>query len=343
MKKQLLFGALSIIMLGALITSCEKKEESTPSVERITITETGTGCTPIYAGQNTLAGDVCLQDIDTNNDGTPDVIRVTYSTTGSWRLYEIQFAVGNATSCIPMTRKGNLIPGQFPHKFTNLGGVATYTFDVPFNAACLNYTCGNANVIYGAAHCVVGIPGGATETGWGNGSYVPGNSWGSIFSFTIDCDDEEPPPANCETAFAYGNASATCFLNIDDPCDSPNNAFNRWGWSNGPYAPGTYTMPLYAGAGQCNLSNGTNVGTVTVNYSGSTVTVSYSLTGAFNLDEAHVYVGNNVLPGPTCDWTVAPGQYPVVAENLSGTSYSTTFNNVSGSIYIVAHAVVCGF
>ncbi|MFM7902622.1 MAG: hypothetical protein ACKPAD_11630, partial [Bacteroidota bacterium] len=195
MKKQFLFGALSIVMLGALVTSCEQQDEVIPSAERITITETGTGCTPIYAGQNTLAGEVCLDDVDTNGDGTPDKIRVTYTTSGTWRLYEIQFAVGNSTSCIPMTRKGNLIPGQFPYKFTNLGGVSTYSFDVPFNAACLNYSCGSPSVIYGAAHCVVGIPGGATQTGWGNGSYVPGNSWGSIFSFTIECDNEEPPSA----------------------------------------------------------------------------------------------------------------------------------------------------
>ncbi|MFM7903541.1 MAG: hypothetical protein ACKPAD_16345, partial [Bacteroidota bacterium] len=105
----------------------------------------------------------------------------------------------------------------------------------------------------------------------------------------------------------------------------------------------SYTMPLYAGAGQCNLTNGTNVGTVTVNYSGSSVTVTYSLTGTYTLDEAHVYVGNSLLPGPACDWTVAPGQYPVVAENLSGSTYSTTSNNVSGNVYVVAHAVVCGF
>ncbi|MFM7768837.1 MAG: hypothetical protein ACKO9S_13385, partial [Bacteroidota bacterium] len=101
--------------------------------------------------------------------------------------------------------------------------------------------------------------------------------------------------------------------------------------------------PLYAGAGQCKLSNGTMVGNVLVNYSGSTVTVSYSLNAPYTLDEAHVYVGNSLLPGPACDWTVAPGQYPVVANNLSGSTYTTTFNNVSGNVYVVAHAVVCGF
>ncbi|MFM7055010.1 MAG: hypothetical protein ACKO0X_06525 [Bacteroidota bacterium] len=344
MKKQLLYGVLSIMMPMTLLTSCEPNEDLKPSAERITITETGTECLSIYAGQNALAGEVCMDDVDTNNDGTPDIIRVTYNASGSYKLYEIHYAIGNSMSCIPMTRKGNLIPGQFPFKYTNLGGVSSYTFDIPFSSACLNYTCGNPSVIYAAAHCVIGIPGSSTQTGWANGANVPGNSWGSIYSFTIDCDDDvEPPPAECESAFAYGNAAATCFLGIDDPCDSPNSAFNRWGWTNGPYAAGSYSMPLYAGAGQCKLSNGTMVGNVLVNYSGSTVTVSYSLNAPYTLDEAHVYVGNSLLPGPACDWTVAPGQYPVVANNLSGSTYTTTFNNVSGNVYVVAHAVVCGF
>ncbi|MFM7903563.1 MAG: hypothetical protein ACKPAD_16455, partial [Bacteroidota bacterium] len=185
MKKQLLYGVLSIMMPMTLLTSCEPNEDLKPSAERITITETGTECLSIYAGQNALAGEVCMDDVDTNNDGTPDIIRVTYNASGSYKLYEIHYAIGNSMSCIPMTRKGNLIPGQFPFKYTNLGGVSSYTFDIPFSSACLNYTCGNPSVIYAAAHCVIGIPGSSTQTGWANGANVPGNSWGSIYSFTI--------------------------------------------------------------------------------------------------------------------------------------------------------------
>ena len=245
MKTKLILIAVCLISLVAVVLSGCKKDESDDlgATQRITITETGTSCTPIYAGQNILVGEVCLEDVDTNGDNVKDAIRVTYNVTSPWLLYEIHFDVGGNTTCIAMNKKGNLVPGQFDYNFSGLGGVSTYTFDVPFNNSCLNYTCGQNRVLYAAGHCVVSQNGGtATETGWGNGSYVPGNSWGSIFSFSIDCDDNTETPDNCETAFAYGNASATCFLSIDDPCDNPDNAFNRWGWTNGPYAQGTYTM-----------------------------------------------------------------------------------------------------
>jgi hypothetical protein len=346
MKTNILSLTIGMFAIGALLfSSCQKEQElATPNGQKITITETGTSCTPIYAGQNILVGEVCLEDVDTNNDDVNDAIRVTYNVTSPWLLYEIHFDAGGATSCIPMTKKGNLIPGQFDFKFSNLGGVSTFTFDVPFNSTCLDYTCGQNSVLHAAAHCVVGQSGtSATETGWGNGSNVPGNSWGSVFSFSIDCDENNDVPDGCETAFAYGNSSATCFLSIDDPCDNPNNAFSRWGWTNGPYAEGIYTMPIYAAAGQCDLSKGTNVGTLTVDYSGGNVTVSYEINAPYNLDEVHVYVGNSLLAGPSCEWTVAPGQYPVVDEDASGNSYSTTFTGISGSIYVVAHSVVCGF
>lgn len=38
---------------------------------------------------------------------------------------------------------------------------------------------------------------------------------------------------------------------------------------------------------------------------------------------------------------VAPGQYPVVIEGLEGASSKRVEVNITGKIYIVAHAVVC--
>ena len=55
------------------------------------------------------------------------------------------------------------------------------------------------------------------------------------------------------------------------------NKFNRWGWSVELPGEGTYTFDIWGGAGQCDLSKGTLVGTAEVNYSAGTVNVVYTL------------------------------------------------------------------
>jgi hypothetical protein len=122
-----------------------------------------------------------------------------------------------------------------------------------------------------------------------------------------------------ETAYAKGNPS-TCFIPT----------FANWGWTN-PINPGTYTWDLWAGAGQCDTSKGTLVGSVEVNYSGGYVTVTYNVNSPYILDETHVYAGTTMFPqvkqGKKLVDTVAPGQYYIG-------------NPLSGDIYVIAHAKV---
>lgn len=94
-----------------------------------------------------------------------------------------------------------------------------------------------------------------------------------------------------ETAYALG-ADGICFT-------------NNWGWSN-PILPGEYTWNLWAGAGQCDTSKGTLVGSVHVVYDEVTyeVTVTFHVNAGYMLKEQHVYVGSE----PKLDGT-APGQY----------------------------------
>jgi len=121
-----------------------------------------------------------------------------------------------------------------------------------------------------------------------------------------------------ETAFAKG-CGAKCFIN---------NGFDNWGWTN-PIGPGTYTWPLWAGAGQCDTSKGTLVGTVTVKYVGGYVTVTYNVSAPYLLDETHVYAGYGMFPKTKKGkLTVAPGQY---------------YNDGpfdGRDVYVIAHAVV---
>ena len=141
-----------------------------------------------------------------------------------------------------------------------------------------------------------------------------------------------PPEPDCETAYAFGDNLATCFLDI------PEANSNNWGWSNGPISdPSSYSWDIYAGAGQCDITKGTLVGTLDVDYSGGTVTVAYNIDTDFTLDETHLYVGNEILArDKNGNYTTAPGQYPYSGEA------SYTIDGLSGDIYVVAHSVVCG-
>ena len=125
-----------------------------------------------------------------------------------------------------------------------------------------------------------------------------------------------------ETAYAKGN-SPTCFIPT----------FSNWGWTNYiATKPTVQTWNLWAGAGQCDTNKGTLVGTVTVNYGASGyVIVTYNVSLPYVIKETHVYAGATKFPmvkiGKQLAATVAPGQY-------------TNVGPFSGSIYVIAHAVV---
>ncbi|MCC6932201.1 MAG: hypothetical protein IT292_02970 [Deltaproteobacteria bacterium] len=88
---------------------------------------------------------------------------------------------------------------------------------------------------------------------------------------------------------------------------------------------------------------------MSVNYTGSSAIVSYNLDAPYFLSETHVYAGNAPLPVNNGSYTVAPpGQYPYIhgdwnAINSRPNSDSFNVSDISGSIYYIAHASVCGF
>ncbi|HEX2967533.1 MAG TPA: hypothetical protein VHO46_00395 [Bacteroidales bacterium] len=149
----------------------------------------------------------------------------------------------------------------------------------------------------------------------------------------------------CETAFARKTSlsHAFCFTTLDlDGDNKPD--FNRWGWSNGPLIEGTSTWyNLYAAAGQCDPDKGALAGRMDVHYYNGTVSIVLSVKTGYTLDETHLYVGNEIVPRlPNGKYTVAPGQYPY-SHDLDGAKADYyTVENVSGSIYVIMHAIVCG-
>jgi len=186
-----------------------------------------------------------------------------------------------------------------------------------------------------------------TDVQWG---------WATNSSFKSDgyyidyCLQEcTPPETECETAFAYGDQYAYCFRDFKKgngkyrPNAPANKRFKRWGWTNGRLCRGTYDFELWAGAGQCDLSNGTLVGNVVIEYYGCSATVTYNTLPGYELDETHLYIGNRKIPRKNNGKpTVAPGKYPYKHEGLDGATTDTyTVYGIYGQKNIIAHAVVC--
>ncbi len=284
----------------------------------------------LLAGQTILAGSVTVGVEEPN-------LTVTYATADGWKLQEVQLSVGVGFSSIPTNRAGNPVVGQFAYKATALGGAESYAFAIPL--ADLGAATGTTLTV--AAHAVVykttGDGSVRTETAWGAGSRINAKgNWATFFTVTIGETPEEQKETSTETAFAYGGQYAIDFGQFDVSA--------RWGWTNGPLSAGQYSFPIYAGAGQSDISKGTDVGTLTVSYEGTRAIVTYAVKSGFVLTETHLYVGSEQLPSFKGEYTVAPGQYPNKHGSLADVSAdSFTVQNLSGPVYVVAHAVIKGY
>lgn len=318
----------------------------------------------LLAGQTILAGTVSAQVIDTDNDTIGDTLQIIYTTTGGWELMETHLWVGDDLGDMPQTRQGNPKIGNFPYNSGDITGNTSYTVEVPLSV--LGFSCPTADKDYFiAAHAALRKPDGSggyqTETGWADGDrFVERGAWGTFFTTTLtcDCDGGGTEVSGCETAFAVfdsdqdliPDSDSRCFLDIDEDEDEDGD-FNRWGWSNIISSTGTHNLDIYAGAGQCDLTKGTYVGTLMVYYDGSIADVTYIMseqnptTGLdYTMDETHLNISNEILPRDVKgDFTVAPGQYESIHDELNGATVDTHILNESGDIYVVAHAVVCGF
>lgn len=347
MTKQLapIFSALALAA-GACATEMEEPTRNQQAVVSVD-TEGGSQCQTLFAGQTIDAGEVCAYV-----DGSDLVI--SYETANGWELVETHLWVGTALADMPQTRQGNPKIGNFPFHSGDIAGALGYETRVPLESFGLtgSETECEPTTLFAAAHAALRLPDGTggyqTETGWADGvDLVDRGSWATFFSFDLICEDDNGGggvgEAQCETAFARdANGGAACFLDYDLDSDGVGD-FNRWGWSNGPLGAGSYSFEIYAGAGRCSLSAGTLVGTLSVEYDGSTAIATYETSGTFYMQETHLYIGNEPLARDVNgEYTVAPGQYPFIRELDPTTSDTYTVEGLSGEIYVVAHAVTCG-
>jgi hypothetical protein len=303
---------------------------------------------PLLAGQTNPAGTV---EIANDRD---DNLYIEFDITAPWMMDQSHVAIADTLAGIPQTRKGNPMIGNFAYQRTHIPAVTSDTYVIPRSALSLDV---NGSVVV-AAHAALSRLDAAgqivaSETGWAAGQrFAERGSWATYLSYEFQTCSDEPPvvETSTQTAFARSDESSTCFLDIDVDGNSIGD-FNRWGWTNGPLMEGDYVMPLYAGAGQCDVRKGTLVGSVSVSYHQGTAVVSFRTTGQnpstgqpYTMADAHAYVGPAILPTKNGEYTVAPGQYPQIdSEVANATAKTFTFSGLSGAIYVVAHSSVAGF
>ena len=165
-------------------------------------------------------------------------------------------------------------------------------------------------------------------TGWGWATDLEKQT---LIQFDLAYTPPPPPQIDCETAYAKAS-NGICFLTL-----SPISA-NNWGWTN-LITPGYSNLsnpwPIYAGAGQCDISKGTLVGHLNVTYLSGTITIEYVIDAGFTLDETHVWVGTNKLPMKNGIYQTAPGKF-----NYNGVN-PVVITGQTGNKYVAAHSGVC--
>ena len=258
----------------------------------------------------------------------------------------------------PLPSDGNggyLAPDNFPHGHASTAASASFTVDTSscdFYIAAHAKVCGRFPLI--DTPSPTALP---SKSPSESPSESPSNS-------PTDCEcppgcypeDEEPLATisepvrtssrvqssgggGSETAFAYHHESpGNCFE--DD-------GFSRWGWTIGPLVPGVYHYPIYAGAGQCDLTKGALVGQLRVEFTGASVKAHYQMDNGYILTETHLYVGDTPYPmsgGGNPKPNVSPGQYTAIHDSvLDNTQDSYNLAGVDvdddGHIYVIAHAV----
>ena len=147
----------------------------------------------------------------------------------------------------------------------------------------------------------------------------------------VDC-----PTGNggeCDTAYMFGDVELNTL-------DYPG---NNWGWGlviddlnddNGDwedeyFVDGVLTLPLYAGAGQNDITKGWQAGNIILTIADNTITVDYELFSGVDINDLHIWLSQDGFPDKR-----APGRFDIEDDQLTGL-------DLSQPIYVIVHSGVC--
>ena len=322
-KPVILFGLSVVLLFAAAAYSVSIKVKTTDN--------SGIYTTRLIAGQHTDIGEVIVQA-----DNTFLYIQYQIDLDNEYTLFNTHLWAGQDLAEMPVNRKGNPALGKFPYTATQLDTkswvqqVSLYSLGLTVEDICLE----DAAVFF-AAHATVTRRiddlSSESETAWAEGEPInPGGSWGMYDEVCLTCEH----PCEGDTAWALGQTELDDILPTD-----------RWGWVIGPYKnqPAEILVrPLYAGAEQNDIANGTIVGVVYVSYYKSNMVCTAYVFKEYELKEVHLHADYDL---PT---TADPYQFQqndllmVGPEETNG--YAATFlgENYNGDpIYVAFHAIVC--
>lgn len=283
----------------------------------------GSSSFSLLAGQDIPAGTVDVEVVGDN-------LIVTYNTSNGFELNEVHFFIGETLSDMPQTKTGSPKIGNFPYAASGLQGTTTYSFTVSIpDLGGEPYVCGKTFFLatHASVYRVNSDGSYQQETAWGDGErFTQRGSWATYFAVDFTCTDDPVDPKSCETAFALGSKT---FIELEL-------TNSRWGWMITVDEQGTFEAPMYAGAGQNDLSKGTLVGKLIYSFDGDVLSASVEMFEGYTMSETQLYA-SNLLPE-----SIAPGQYGNIhdLDDASSDSYSVEITGGT-PVYLIMHAVVC--
>jgi hypothetical protein len=133
-----------------------------------------------------------------------------------------------------------------------------------------------------------------------------------------------------------------CFLDL-------NEGITDWGWTNGPFStPIDALAPVWREAENCDVNQGTNVGTLNINFiDGVNVDMTFIMNPGYTLAEVYLNVSPEIMPRQNKNFyttnTAKFGYKDSDAGDVSVYSHSISVADLNGGdFYVVARTLVCG-
>ncbi|TRO65140.1 hypothetical protein [Christiangramia sabulilitoris] len=161
-----------------------------------------------------------------------------------------------------------------------------------------------------------------------DGDCLPNNDDPCPDDASNNCD--EPEKGQCGTAFMYSDN-----LRINEVTNS-----NRWGWIEFFDEDGSITRDIYVGAGQNDLSKGTNIGSVTISRDGSNLKFDFDLEGDYSFSSLHIHVADT--EEEAYGVAKSPGRYNrnSILVGLEDQSLDI-LDDLADDFWVIVHADAC--
>ncbi len=275
---KLVMMCFAAIVVVILFLGCEKssmtgsqdlKQISNVPSPQTTVICGQTQTQSLIAGQNITSGSVTISNDPTN-------LYITYTTINNWKLQKTHLYVGDC-SLIPTTPTGNPKVGLFPYQTSYNPLVTSFTYTIPLAGLDSCYcVVAHAEVVqFDSLGNIIN-----TQTGWGQGAPMGGQSWAMKMSYCTQ----------------FCSSTPTCVIN---PGDYRTQTQGGWGANPQGNNPASYLYTNFNTAFPTGLTVGCS--NYTIKLSSPTAVNNFLPEGGTPASLTQSYVDpvniNNVLAG----------------------------------------------